>query len=176
MIASDHVRQLAARSWGTGPDVVLLHGLGASARYWDPVAGSSQSFHGIAPDLLGFGRSPKPRSTSYGVDDHADAVLPLVGGGWHCVRDEELCASGFRCNPGSEVDRRAEVVRHPVERSPSVPARTQGRPGRHPRPPRPFPHGHAYETLMGTISDTPDGGAGPLSSLSGGAEAVTAGP
>ena len=81
MNASRHVRQLAARTWGKGPDVVFLHGLGASGRYWDRVASSGHGFHGIAPDLLGFGRSPKPRSASYDIDDHVDALLPLVPDG-----------------------------------------------------------------------------------------------
>ena len=79
--SSREVRHIAATSWGAGPDVVFLHGLGASARYWDPVASSGDGFHGIAPDLLGFGRSPKPRRASYDVDDHVHAILRLVPDG-----------------------------------------------------------------------------------------------
>ena len=72
-------RRLAARSWGAGPRVVFLHGIGASGRYWAPLASSSDGLVGIAPDLLGFGRSPKPRHASYDLEDHVSAVLPFVG-------------------------------------------------------------------------------------------------
>jgi len=35
----------------------------------------------VAPDLLGFGRSPKPPDSSYSVEDHLDAVAPLLEDG-----------------------------------------------------------------------------------------------
>ena len=65
-----HVRVL-----GTGtPAVVLLHGLTASNRSWgaafDPLADDRMV---VAPDLLGFGASPR-ESSGYGPDAHADAV------------------------------------------------------------------------------------------------------
>jgi hypothetical protein len=55
--------QLAVRHWGQGgPPVVLLHGLGGSGESWrwtaEPLA---DQFRVIAPDLLGFGRSPWPK-------------------------------------------------------------------------------------------------------------------
>ena len=47
--------------WGSGePTVVFLHGLGASSRYWSKLGEISHNYQAIAPDLLGFGRSPKP--------------------------------------------------------------------------------------------------------------------
>ncbi|GAC1530390.1 MAG: hypothetical protein NVS3B12_04890 [Acidimicrobiales bacterium] len=77
---------LAVRTWGAGPPVVFLHGLGASRRLWDSVAGNSSGYRGIAPDLLGFGRSPHPEGATYDVATHLaalDAVVPegavLVG-------------------------------------------------------------------------------------------------
>ncbi len=39
---------------------------------------NSTGFRGIAPDLLGFGRSPKPPDASYDVDCHIAAIAPLV--------------------------------------------------------------------------------------------------
>jgi len=70
---------LAARVVGDGPPVaVLLHGLGGSNDYWGAtydrlaVQGSL-----VVPDLLGFGRSPKP-AHGYGPDGHADAVAALL--------------------------------------------------------------------------------------------------
>lgn len=64
--------------WGDGTPVVFIHGLGASARYWSLVAASNGPYHGIAPDLLGFGRSPKPRTETYDVAAHVAALLPIV--------------------------------------------------------------------------------------------------
>lgn len=52
---------LYINSWGSGSPLVFIHGLGASARYWEPLTGALPTgYRGIAPDLLGFGRSPAP--------------------------------------------------------------------------------------------------------------------
>lgn len=46
---------------GTGPDVVLLHGLGGDSSNWTfNINALSRSFHVIVPDQLGFGFSDKP--------------------------------------------------------------------------------------------------------------------
>lgn len=71
--------ELFVTSWGHGPDVAFLHGLGASSRYWERLAQASGGYRGTAPDLLGFGRSPSPPDATYDVADHVDAlerVLP----------------------------------------------------------------------------------------------------
>ena len=73
---SDHT--LAVRRWGDGPPVLFLHGLGASARYWEAVAAQAGAYAGVAPDLLGFGWSPKPPDSAYDVDAHLAAVRPLL--------------------------------------------------------------------------------------------------
>ncbi len=66
------------RLGGSGPPVVLLHGMCGSNRYWgasfDVLA---QRCRLIAPDLLGFGQSPKPLN-GYSADDHADAVATCL--------------------------------------------------------------------------------------------------
>ena len=72
---------LFARTWGQGPPVVLLHGLGASSRYWEPLAEASSGYAAVAPDLLGFGRSPKPPHASYDVACHLEALAPLLPAG-----------------------------------------------------------------------------------------------
>lgn len=76
-----HRSMLRVRRWGDGPPVLFLHGLGASSRYWDNIAANTTGYHGIAPDLLGFGRSPKPRSAAYDVERHLEALRPLVAPG-----------------------------------------------------------------------------------------------
>ena len=77
--------RLHLEQWGRcGPRVVLIHGLGASGRYWRDVAQLlSADLRLLAPDLLGFGRSPWPQ-LDYRIGDHLDALdglleLPEVG-------------------------------------------------------------------------------------------------
>lgn len=65
---------LFVERWGKGRPVVFLHGLGASARYWDALRQATSGFRGIAPDLLGFGRSPAPEDNAYDVDAHLSGL------------------------------------------------------------------------------------------------------
>lgn len=67
---------LFVTSWGRGPAVVFLHGLGASSRYWEALAAASTGYRGTALDLLGFGRSPSPPTAPYDVDCHLAAIEP----------------------------------------------------------------------------------------------------
>lgn len=72
---------LPARVVGEGSvSVALLHGLFNSGRYWgaayDAIADPGAL---IVPDLLGFGRAPKPPS-GYTADSHADAVARTLRG------------------------------------------------------------------------------------------------
>src|SRR5437899_2940300 len=52
----------ASPAGGTGTPLVLVHGLGARGEDWAAMipALAAQGFHVYAPDLLGYGRSPKP--------------------------------------------------------------------------------------------------------------------
>lgn len=72
--------ELAVRRSGGGRPVLLLHGLGASSRSWDEVvaAGSDAGFAFVAPDLAGFGRSPKPADAPYDIPFHLAALAPLL--------------------------------------------------------------------------------------------------
>ncbi len=77
-VASNVSHPLAARVIGHGPPIALLHGLGASGRYW----GSAYDRLGVdhrlvVPDLLGFGASPRP-DHGYGPDEHAAAVAACL--------------------------------------------------------------------------------------------------
>ncbi len=51
---------------GTGPVVLLLHGLGGTADFSQPIARAlARTYTVICPDLLGFGFSDKPRVDLY---------------------------------------------------------------------------------------------------------------
>ena len=69
------IPKLYADVSGSGQTVVLLHGIFSSGRYWDKVTSLLEADHKvIAIDLLGFGKSPKPRSGRYDYDDHIAAI------------------------------------------------------------------------------------------------------
>ena len=56
-----HPRDWYVEIAGQGPDLVLLHGLGASSFSWrHNSAPLSRHFRVITPDLPGHGRSPAP--------------------------------------------------------------------------------------------------------------------
>lgn len=73
-VSSKH--QLFVERQGKGEPVLLLHGLLGSHSYWDEVVKHipSKKYEVIAPDLLGFGRSSKPKDLSYTIDDHIAAI------------------------------------------------------------------------------------------------------
>jgi pimeloyl-ACP methyl ester carboxylesterase len=63
---------------GRGPVLLLVHGLGCDHRAWHPVlARLSRHFTVIAPDLLGHGRSDKPRA-DYSVAGYANGMRDLL--------------------------------------------------------------------------------------------------
>jgi pimeloyl-ACP methyl ester carboxylesterase len=46
---------------GTGPTVILLHGLGGSSQAWQfNIAALAEKYHVFVPDQIGFGKSDKP--------------------------------------------------------------------------------------------------------------------
>ena len=63
---------------GTGPALLLLHGLGCDHTTWRPViAALSRRYTVIAPDLLGHGLSDKPRA-DYSVGGYANGMRDLL--------------------------------------------------------------------------------------------------
>jgi len=57
------------------PALVLIHGLGASTRWWDPVVPTlARSYRVIRIDLLGHGRSAKPGGGGYAIPQQAHRV------------------------------------------------------------------------------------------------------
>ncbi|MEX2238798.1 MAG: alpha/beta hydrolase [Dehalococcoidia bacterium] len=77
MLEKSDQGELAFTRWGTGPAILLLHGMTGSAAIWSRVAPLLDGLTAVAPDLLGFGDSPKPDSP-YDLAAHADALEPLV--------------------------------------------------------------------------------------------------
>lgn len=64
---------------GSGPVVVLLHGIASSsATFAYVVPLISGSHRVVALDLLGFGESPSPEHATYSVEEHAAAVLRTI--------------------------------------------------------------------------------------------------
>ncbi|WP_398958334.1 alpha/beta fold hydrolase [Streptomyces sp. GC420] len=74
-----HGYRRAYRLAGSGPAVVLIHGIGDSSATWaDLIPGLAGRHTVIAPDLLGHGASDKPRA-DYSVAAYANGVRDLLG-------------------------------------------------------------------------------------------------
>lgn len=66
---------------GEGTPIVLLHGYLSDSRYWRTLAAQLAADHQVITiDLLGFGRSPKPRSSQYSLADHVTALARTLDG------------------------------------------------------------------------------------------------
>jgi pimeloyl-ACP methyl ester carboxylesterase len=66
------------REAGSGPNLVLIHGMINSSRHWEDVAGRlAGSYRVIAPDLIGHGDSATPRG-DYSLGAHAASIRDLL--------------------------------------------------------------------------------------------------
>jgi pimeloyl-ACP methyl ester carboxylesterase len=73
-----HGHRVIYRVAGTGPPVVLLHGMVNSSRHWKGVAELlAADYTVIAPDLLGHGDSAKPEG-DYSLGAHAAGIRDLL--------------------------------------------------------------------------------------------------
>ena len=73
-----HGYRRAFRIAGSGPALLLIHGVGDKSESWGPVhAKLAQRFTVIAPDLLGHGESDKPRA-DYSLPAFANGMRDLL--------------------------------------------------------------------------------------------------
>src|SRR5688572_30395094 len=64
---------------GTGPPVVLLHGIASSSVTFEYVVPLVTERHrAVAIDLLGFGGSPAPEGAGYTIEEHVAALRRTV--------------------------------------------------------------------------------------------------
>ncbi|MGB2922008.1 MAG: alpha/beta hydrolase [Mycobacterium sp.] len=73
-----HGYRRAFRVAGSGPAILLIHGIGDNSTTWSTVqAKLAQRYTVIAPDLLGHGKSDKPRA-DYSVAAYANGMRDLL--------------------------------------------------------------------------------------------------
>ena len=104
-----HGQRVTYHRLGQGPAIVLIHGITSSSRTWRSVMdGLAEQHTVIAPDLLGHGRSGKPRG-DYSLGAHASGVRDLLGVLGISQGDRRRAFAGRR---------HRDAVRLPVPRSP----------------------------------------------------------
>jgi pimeloyl-ACP methyl ester carboxylesterase len=73
-----HGHRVAYRMAGSGPPIVLIHGITASSRIWEGVGPRLARHHTVlAPDLLGHGQTAKPRG-DYSMGAFASGIRDLI--------------------------------------------------------------------------------------------------
>src|SRR5215204_3881495 len=73
-----HGHRVIYRIAGSGPPVVLIHGMVNSSRHWeDVVLALADRYTVIAPDLIGHGDSATPRG-DYSLGAHAASIRDLL--------------------------------------------------------------------------------------------------
>jgi pimeloyl-ACP methyl ester carboxylesterase len=73
-----HGHRAVYRAAGSGPNVVLIHGMVNSSRHWEGVATRlAESHRVIAPDLIGHGEAATPRG-DYSLGAHAAGIRDLL--------------------------------------------------------------------------------------------------
>ena len=73
-----HGHRLSYRTVGSGPLLILIHGITSSSASWEPVlARLGRHFTVLAPDLLGHGDSAKPRG-DYSLGANASLLRDLM--------------------------------------------------------------------------------------------------
>jgi pimeloyl-ACP methyl ester carboxylesterase len=73
-----HGHRVAFRTAGSGPVILLVHGITSTSATWERVLPAlAQDFTVVAPDLLGHGHSAKPRG-DYSLGAYASGIRDLL--------------------------------------------------------------------------------------------------
>jgi pimeloyl-ACP methyl ester carboxylesterase len=98
---------------GAGPALLLVHGFPTASWDWTPVwAGLTARFRVIAPDLIGFGFSAKPRSYTYSLMDQADLCGGLLAE--RGVREAHVLAHDYGDTVAQELLARSNAGTGPL--------------------------------------------------------------
>jgi pimeloyl-ACP methyl ester carboxylesterase len=75
-----HYYEAESRIPGGGVPLVLVHGLADRDESWAPMLErlKRSGFHVYAPDLLGYGRSPKPADSDYSISTQEEFVADFI--------------------------------------------------------------------------------------------------
>ena len=75
-----HYYEAESRMSGGGIPLVLVHGLGDRDESWAPILERLRrsGFHVYAPDLLGYGRSPRPSDSDYSISTQEQFVADFI--------------------------------------------------------------------------------------------------
>jgi pimeloyl-ACP methyl ester carboxylesterase len=77
--ATLHGHRVGFRLTGQGPVIVLVHGITSTSHVWlDAMARLGERYTVVAPDLIGHGRSAKPRG-DYSLGAYASGARDLLG-------------------------------------------------------------------------------------------------
>jgi pimeloyl-ACP methyl ester carboxylesterase len=99
---------------GTGPALLLIHGFPTASWDWTPLwAGLTARFRVIAPDLIGYGFSAKPRDYEYTVRDQADLCTALLAE--RGLREADVLAHDYGDTVAQELLARANEGEGPLQ-------------------------------------------------------------
>lgn len=122
--------RLHTLQWGdpSGPRLVLLHGGGANAHWWDHVAPAlAERFHVVALDFRGHGDSDYPAETRVGAfSDDLEALLAHLGGA-PCVLMGHSMGGGVALDHAARHDDVRALVAVDVSRGASRQSRRAAR-------------------------------------------------
>jgi pimeloyl-ACP methyl ester carboxylesterase len=95
---------------GNGPALLLIHGFPTASWDWSALwPALTARFRVVAPDLIGFGFSAKPRRYAYSVMDQADLCAGLLA---ECgIREADLLAHDYGDSVAQELLARANEGR-----------------------------------------------------------------
>ena len=87
---------------GQGPTLLLIHGFPTSSWDWQKMWGDlTERYHVIAPDMIGFGYSDKPKDYTYGITDQArlhEALMDHLG-----VQESDMLVHDYGVSVAQEM-------------------------------------------------------------------------